>query len=242
MKKLLIATLALITALSISLAACDKNKDTDEPADNGDDDLVIRPSETTPVDGTTTAAGGDNNGSSVQWVATNDTIYVLTTCNIRSSASDTSSVLGTAKLGDSFSRTETNNKWDKITYNGTTAYILHALVTDSAQRVTFTDRSAENIILHVKSNGDAANPWTTNLRNAPVAEDVANSWVATISAANTANNEMKLIALSQDGKWAKVSYTGTVGVNTFNGSEELYVHWQYIQELNPGNSNNQLPG
>ena len=43
MKKLLIAMLALITALSISLTACGnkKNKD-DEPVDDDPDDFVIR--------------------------------------------------------------------------------------------------------------------------------------------------------------------------------------------------------
>lgn len=247
MKKLLIAMLALITALSISLTACDKQKDPDPADEPDDDDLVARPSDDN-NNNTNNNGGNENEGEnnpSTQtgsWVVKNDTVYVLTNCNIRSSASTTSTKVATAKFGDSFQRAETNGKWSKITYNDAEAYILNDLVTESADRATFVDRSSENLVLHVKSNGDAQNPIKTNLRNAPVSTEAAASFVATITDANTANGEMKLVALSRDGKWARVSYTGTIGSKTFDGTETLYVHWEYIQELNPGNAGGQLPG
>ena len=244
MKKLLIAMLALLIALSVCLTACNKEKEPD-PADNpGDDDLVARPSDddTNKEDDNNEDDGNETTTPSGTWEAKNDTVYALTNCNIRSSASTTSAKIATAKLGDAFTRTETNGKWSKITYNDAEAYILNDLLTDSAARVTFTDRSAENLVLHVKANSDAQNPYKTNLRNAPVSTEAANSAVATITAANTANGEMKLVALSQDGKWARVSYTGTIGSKTFDGTEALYVHWEYIQELNTGSTGEQLPG
>ena len=246
MKKLLIAALALITALSISLAACDKKKDPEPADDDPDDDLVARPSDdnndSTPSDDDDKNNTNNGNSTTLQWETKNDTVYVLTGCNIRSSANTNSSRLGTAKLGDSFQRLETNGEWSKITYNNAEAYILNDLLTESVQRVTFTDRSSENLVLHVKSNGNTESPIQTNLRNAPTSKEAAKSLVASITAANTANGEMKLLALSQDGEWARVSYTGTIGSKTFNGSETLYVYYDYIQELNPSNSGDQLPG
>ena len=246
MKKLLIAMLALLIALSVSLTACNKDKDPDPIDDPDDDELVARPSDDDENNDKPAPGGEDENDDpstpTTGWEAKAGTVYALTNCNIRSSASTTSAKLGTAKLGDAFTRVETNGKWTKITYNDGEAFILNDLVTESAQRVNFIDKTAENKVLHVKSNGNEQEPIKTNLRNAPVSAEAAVSFVTTITAANTANGELKLVALSEDGKWARVSYTGTIGSQTFNGTETLYVHWEYIQELNPGNSGSDLPG
>lgn len=240
MKKLLIATLALITALSISLAACDKNKDKDPMDDEPDDDLVARPGDDT----TTTGGGneGDNNSSTQtnQWVVKNDTIYILTDCNLRASASTSSAKVGTATLGLSFQRVESNGKWSKITYNDGNAYVLNALITESQQRVTFLDKVSENKILHLKPSS------TSNLRTSPVAADEAQNIVGVINDTHTAANTLKLVALSQDGAWAKVTFEGNLGTetdpNNFTGLETLYIHTGNIVEFSTSGGDSQLPG
>ena len=244
MKKLLIAMLALITALSISLAACDKDKDKEPIEDDPDDDLVARPSDDETV---TPPADDDNKGDNTTkpntptntWETKNDTVYVLTDCNIRSSASTTSSKLGTAKLGDSFQRVESNDKWSKITYNNGTAYILNALITESAQRVTFDDKTAENKILHLKTDS------SSYLRKSPVATEEANNIAGVIKDTHTAADTLKLVGLSQDGVWAKVSFTGNLGTDTnpqnFDGTEVLYIHVGNIVEFSTSGGG-QLPG
>ncbi len=241
MKKLLIATLALITALSISLAACSKDKDTDTDIDDDpDDDLVARPSDDDDDTSTTTGEGDDTtttaNGT---WITKNDTIYVLTDCNIRSSATKTSEVKGTATMGTSYQRVETNGMWDKIVVGENQWYILSVLATTSQQRATFVDKTAENKILHVKAD------TTLNLRCSPLFPDDNPNYdnlVGSINATHTATDSLKLIAVSQDGAWAKVSFTGTTENNkTLDGTEPLYVRTSYLVEFS-SNGDSQLPG
>lgn len=237
MKKLLIAMLALITALSISLAACDKDKDKEPVDDDPDDEFVVRDDE----DDTTTLSEGDGTTKtpSGTWVETNDTVYVLTDCYIRSAASKTSNTVGTATMGTALQRVKTNDTWDEITYNGATAYILADLTTESQQRATFDDKSAENKYLHVKSG------VTLNLRTSPLFPEHTNLYdngAGSINETHTAANTLKLLAISQDNAWAKVSFTGTADNNkTYTGTEILYVRTSFLVEYST-NGDAQLPG
>ncbi len=240
MKKLLIAMLALITALSVSLAACDKKKDDDDTTvdDDPDDEFVVRDDD--PDDETTLSEGdGTTKVPSGTWAEKNDTVYVLTDCNIRSAASKSSDTVGTATMGNSLQRVKTNGTWDEISYNGATAYILSDLVTTSQQRATFVDKSAENQYLHIKDD------VTLNLRSSPLYPEnstLYNNLKGSIKSSHTASNTLKLLAISQDNAWAKVSFVGTdVNNTTFTGSEILYVRTSYLVEYST-NGDAQLPG
>lgn len=239
MKKLLIATLALITALSISLAACSTDKDKDPVDEDPDDDLVAHSDDTTTPAGDDTTTGNNGGGASLSWETKNDTIYVLTACNLRASASKTSAKVGEATFGQSFQRTETNGKWSKITYNDATAYVLNDLITDSAQRATFVDKASENKILHIKADSQS------NLRTSPVSSEEANNVKGIITDAHTAAGTLKLVALSQDGVWARVTFEGNLGTetnpNVCTGLETLYIHTGNIVEFAVGGGS-QLPG
>ncbi len=252
MKKLLIATLALITALSISLAACDKNKNNDEPAEDPDDDLVARPSDTTPVGGTTTTGNGDNNnnnnnnGSSVQWVEQSQTIYVLLDCNIRNTPSTSSSenIINTARFGQSFQATASNSNWYKIVYDAGTdgvAYISKDLVSLSSQRVTVIAKAeADQIAVHLKSSGNSEAPTSANLREFPTKYAISFGTITELITADSANT-LKLLGVTEDGSWAKVSFTGTIGSTTFT-DKICYIDAGVLAELNVNTGNSQLPG
>ena len=247
MKKLLIAMLALITALSVSLAACDKQKD-DTPIDDepDDDDFIVRTEEPTDTTGTATGTGTTNNNPTLngtQWVEKNDTVYVLIDCNIRSSATTSSTSIGVGRLGNSFQRVATNGQWDKISFedgeNGV-AYISSKLLSTSKQRVTFVDKTSEEKVLHLKASGNAESPTQGNLRQFPTSEAES---IGTITEIDTAKDEnvLKLLAVSEDGTWAKVSYTGTLGSKTFT-DQVCYITTSVISELSNSSGNTQLAG
>ena len=233
MKKILIATLALITALCISLAACDKkdkNKD-DEPID--DDPIGVRPSDS---DSQPTDSGNGNGTGTNVWVDKNDTVYVLTESNIRANTSTSSTKIATVPMGTALTRTQTNGTWDKITYNDQEAYIKSNLVTTNINTVTF-DPVAENeqIFLHLKTSGNSANPTSVNLRKSPTSTSGIDP-VCTITETITSGDVLKLIAKSRDGAWVKVSFTGTANGTTYTGNEELYCTPSYFVELSTGGS------
>lgn len=242
MKKILIATLALITALCISLAACDKNdkNKNDDPADD-DDDIVARPNDDDSNSTDTTGNGNGNTGTNV-WVDKNDTVYVLTESNIRANTSTSSTKIATVPMGTALTRVQTNGTWDKITYNDQEAYIKSNLVTTNVNTVTF-DPVTDQIFLHLKTSGNSANPTSVNLRKSPTSTSGVDP-VCTITETTTSTDVLKLIAKSRDGSWVKVSFTGTVGGTTYTGTEELYCTPGYFIELQSGSQggNNDAAG
>lgn len=240
MKKLLIAMLALITALSISLTACGNKKDKNEDPvdDDPDDEFVMREDE---GDDTTTAPseGDDTTTQSGSWVEKNDTVYTLLKCKIRPEATTSKASIGIAEFAASYHRVATNGTWDKIEYNDGFAYISSALLTTNAQRITFDDKSADATLLHLKASG-TEETTKANLREFPTGQ--ANS-LGVISETETANaeNALTLLAISQDGSWAKVSYTGKIGEKTFT-NQVCYITTEYIAELNTNTDSGNIPG
>lgn len=248
MKKILIAALALITVLTMSLTACgdtqnpeDENpnddlisRDDEEPTDNEDEDNTDdKTDDQTPDDSgdgpTQTPVGG--------WTSAAATVYAKTASNVRENASKTSTSLGVVQMGTALTRVETNGTWDKITYNGNTAYILSDLVTVSQNRVTFEDKTADDMTLHLTASNK------TNLRSSPVVSDHVDNLKGTIRAEDTANGTLKLAKLSADKAWAEVRFTGTdENGKTFVGTEVLYISTTYIQELASGNNNEDIAG
>ena len=244
MKKILIAAVALIAALTMSLTACDTKKRNERYDD--DDDIVGSDDLVSPSKGSNTTGAGTTNGggSSVtsQWTEVGGKVYVLTRSNIRSSASTASTKLGEAELGTSFDRLATNGTWTKISYNGAEAYIMSDLTTTDSRRATFTPKEgAEQITLHIKASGTST-PNGIALRSAPTAAEIADSYVGTVTETQTndSSNVLKLLAVTEDGSWAKVSYTGKDKEGkTYTGTEVLYCTTAYFVDLSTPSGGNQ---
>lgn len=251
MKKILIAAIALMTVLTMSLTSCESEPTPNEAGNGLDDDIISRDDESNENEDdssngenneTPNNSEDENNNNNTQtpvgvWTAASGTVYVRTKAHIRESASKTSESAGIVEMGTALTRTETNGTWDKVTYNGNTAYILSDLVTTSQSRVTFEDKTAENKTLHLKED------TKSNLRTSPVASDHVNNLAGTIGSEHTNSGTLKLVKLSKDGYWAQVSFTGTAeGGKTFHGTEVLYIATTYIQELNPSTNPDNIPG
>ena len=208
MKKLLIATLALITALSISLAACEKDKDKDkEPAaDDPDDEFVVRDDkddetdDTTKADGTTKVPTG-----TVVWTEKNDTVYVAANAvNLRAATSTSSKSEGKVNLGDALTRTKAttdeDNGWSEIKLaDGKLVYIKTAYLTTN-QNDTLFDPCEEAPITF---DDDV---FSVNLRSDPcLGEGTA---IGSITDVQTTPPSITKIAVSKSGAWTKVKYNG----------------------------------
>ena len=166
MKKVLAIFLALVIIMSVALVACGK-KDSKAPgSDDNEDDFVVKSngSETT----TDTSDDDDDKKANV-WEVANYTVYAMANgLNIRSAASTTGTKLGTANIGDSFTASEKNDEWYKITYDGTTAYISIEFVTAVANEAQFNNDAEPTVFTIAASQ----NGKKMNLRNDPaVVED-----------------------------------------------------------------------
>ncbi len=205
MKKLLIATLALITALSISLAACDKGKKDPEPLDDPDDDLVARPSgngTTTNGDGTTTTGNDGGSTTTVQWVEKNDTVYVLANdVNLRATATTSSKSEGKVNLGTDLARTkEGSNGWSEVKITGDKlVYIKTEYITTNQNDVLF-DACEETPITF------DSDIYSANLRSDPC---LGTGTIATsIDDVKTTPPVITKIAVNKSNTWAKIKYNG----------------------------------
>lgn len=156
MKKVLAIFLALVIIMSVALVACGK-KDSKAPgSDDNEDDFVVKSngSETT----TDTSDDDDDKKTNV-WEAANYTVYAMANgLNIRSAASTTGTKLGTANIGDSFTASEKNDEWYKITYDGTTAYISIEFVTAVANEAQFNNDAEPTVFsIAASQNGKKMN-------------------------------------------------------------------------------------
>ena len=72
----------------------------------------------------------DANAAEPAWNNTGDTVYATTSMNVRSSWGTDKPAIGSLKKGDSVTRIAVGSTgWDKIKYNGKTAYVLSKLLT-----------------------------------------------------------------------------------------------------------------
>ena len=58
-----------------------------------------------------------------------ETVYAISSVNVRSSYSTSSSIIGSLEKGDSVTRTGKSSSWSRVTYNGQTAYISSQYLT-----------------------------------------------------------------------------------------------------------------
>lgn len=102
---------------------------------------------TTPSTNPTTNTAGSSTSTSVTFSDVNETVYLTTRCNIRSSYSTTSTKITTLNAGTALNRTGIgSNGWSRISYNGSTGYVLSEYVTKinpnsttTTDEVVFTD-------------------------------------------------------------------------------------------------------
>lgn len=130
--------------------------------------------------------------------AVNDTVYALDTVNVRDGAGESASVVGTATVGASFTRTGTTaDGWSQVNYNGTTAYIKSDYLTTDASQ---TSGKSQNTV----SAGETVRlSDTTNIRSS-MSETADRVGVA------YSGETVSVIESYAEG-WSKVEWNGKTG-------------------------------
>lgn len=212
MKKTLAIFLALIMILSVALASCNNKKPTSSSADDDPDNDFVAQTKTDDSGKNGTDTGNNNTPTGV-WTAANYAIYIMgNKVNIRSDANtgSNSKVLGSANIGDTFTATETNGEWYKISYNDATAYINASYITTNQDEATFEECEATPLKVKdevVDKNAEKdidkyAKVW---LRTDPaITDDTATKYVLIYS--DTANGELVKVGQNKAGTWYKVEY------------------------------------
>lgn len=228
MKKLLIASLALITVLTMSLTAC-----SNDPANEGDsgldDDFISRDDATSTGEGEETTGGAETTGGvnnpstpTGTWIErSNETVYVLGDgVNLRT-APNTSDASKAEKvnMGTALTRVkmqDVNEKntdgWSEVTYDGKTRYVLSALLTTTQNDTIFEACEEKAITL----DSDISYVF---LRNAP-ADQTDVTKAKDFSAADFNSKNVTVFEVNKSKTWAKVKYDGKtyyLGYSTFDG-------------------------
>lgn len=104
--------------------------DDDTKAVTGSKTFTVTVKEKTTSNGGNNSSSGGTQTTEPTFKSVNETVYANSTVNVRKSWSTSSTILGTLQEGDSVKRTgKGSNGWDKVTYNGTTAYIKSSYLT-----------------------------------------------------------------------------------------------------------------
>ena len=223
MKKLLAFLLVLVMILSVSLVACNKKGDNTDDGEGDDwDDVGGTTTSDTVADG---QGNGDTNIPTTGWVDKADVIYTgVNNLNLRIEPSINATKVTTIKTaGTALNRVATNGTWDKVEIGEgdakQTAYVLNVFVSLVSTNFSFTTLPAENqVTLTVLGDNKI------NLRSTPFVPGGDNNYDnVVISEFKATNGTLKKIAVSASGSWYQVSYVGTIGTKTFNGTEVLYM-------------------
>lgn len=230
MKKILIAALALITVLTMSLTSCENNPNPDDSGNGLNDDLISRDDdETTEGDETTTGDDSQTPGDTTNkpqtptgaWIEKSETVYVLgDSVNLRATNSSNGTLVASVNMGETLQRVKMQDVnetlvdgWSEVTYKGQTAYVLSVLLTTNANDAAFEACEEKTITL----DSDISYVW---LRHAPA--DRTDVTKAKDFSAETFNaGSVTLVAVNKSNTWAKVKYNGGyyyLGVSTFDGS------------------------
>lgn len=210
MKKTLALILALMMILSVALVACGDKEDPTEPTDDFFNDDVDYTGDDETGDDTDDNNGTNNSGvvSGSSFVTKNDTVYACYNAVIRKDAKLTSAKVAEVTFSTALSRIEANNKWSKVKIGEIEGYIANDLITTSAAAVTFKPvESEEPVTAKVTNLGASSN---ANLRKFPLA--LSNPKIVDLEAFNSSciigqvakNTEVTIIAVSEDGQWAKI--------------------------------------
>ena len=228
MKKILAIFLALITVLSITLVACNKDNTTkgNNTDDDGDDgDLVVGSQSTGDSDQDGSDAGSDSgNTPSGSWETVTYSVYTMAKATLREDASLKASDAGTVDANTTLQAVAKSNSWYKVSYNNRELYIHADLVTTNASTAKFSVlATADQVTLKVKDSGDSDKPYTVNLRKAPVVSDDIATIEHTIDHTDTANGELKKVGVNETGNWYIVEYKGGTYYLKINSSTSAYL-------------------
>ena len=143
---------------------------------------------------TTTSSSSSSSSTDTSFSNVNETVYTTDTCNVRSSASTSSSIVTKLQAGTKLTRTGTSSSgWSKVSLNGQTVYISSKFLTTSspvAENVTFTDC---NDTMYAISNCNLRTSWSTS---------------SSIAGGLTAGQEVTRTGYSSTG-WSRLNLNGT---------------------------------
>ena len=239
MKKLLAFLLVLVMILSISLVACAKKPAESEEDDDDDWGNGGVSSSTESTNGNNDNNGdnnGDNNVPSVTltWTDVDDVlIYIAHPITLRNSPSDNDKTGITLELGQSVLLVEKSNKeWYKVKYNDNVYYIYSYVTVTNGASVRFENLEGEPVYSSVINSNSSGKESTHNFRYTPC-YDNSEKYLTEINALNlykaltkseTSDNKMQVLALSEDGVWAKVSYKPDASTEKI-----LYIKKNYLE-------------
>ena len=234
MKKTLVILVALLMSASVALTSCGDDKKTKATGDGFGDFTAPAVTETDEEGNiiSTDAEGNeviDDSGNSSTWTEANDTVYVLYTANVRDEASTKGNKLTVVNFGTALKRIEKNTRWSKITYtneDGTegTGYIVNDLITSNSKAAKFIDQKTTTadgqeapVITKIKADL-GTNKKNAIIRVSPLADGYPNSFKivdtgdfdsdSIISQIPKGTENITLLAVSEDGVWAKVKGMG----------------------------------
>ena len=233
MKKTLAILLALLAAASITLTSCQndgREPVNDDNWDDQDNEYVDtdNSNEDTSKDTTNDNTDGDNennnnnnnnNTNPSGWEAKNDTVYAGVLLVLRGTPSASGENLAEIPYGTALARAESNGTWDKVTYGDKTGYVMHVYV--SANNSAFNYTNVESpVSISVKTDSDKNVVFYTTpfvIDN----ESYAANWLCNSGIKAEFLSEgytLKKLAVSENKKWVKVEFVGTVTINAKNSA------------------------
>ena len=216
MKKTLAALLALISVVSLTLVACNKNNG--GKGDDTSDDLVanIQPSGTSAT--TSSETTEETSAEPIVWTEKTGTVYVLFEANLRTEPNTKSTALGTAKFEDELElvAVSNNDSWYKVKWEGVECYIFATLATIDSGEATFVDLEATKKVYVTADE-------TLNLRTRPCYYD------GSLGTVVKRGGELTLEAVNENGNWARVKFDG----------KTYYCSNKYISETAPTDTDDQ---
>ncbi len=201
MKKFLALFLVLVLAFSCVLISC--NKDKDETSDDDDDESdfvgINTQATTTLAPGATTTAPSNIPAEQLTWTDNNDTIYIAVgQVNVRSdTVVNDSTYRATAKFGESYTRVKVSESWSLINFNGSQLYVSNDCITTETGSILFTDM-ADTTVYVTAENSLNLRQWTDASGSDNIGATVFNG------------DEIVQTGVSQNGRWARISYKGAV--------------------------------
>ena len=109
------------------------------------------------------SSGGSNQTSTPSFSSVNQTVYAISSVNVRSSYTRSSSIIGSLDAGDSVTRTGVgSNGWSRVTYNGRTAYINSSYLTTTAPEEEEPEQSNNKDLKSLTVEGYMLTPEFSN--------------------------------------------------------------------------------
>lgn len=230
MKKTLAILLALLAAASITLTSCQNdgrepvNDDNWDDQDNEyvdtDNDTTADTSKDTTNDNNNNNENNNNNNNNSGWVEKNDTVYAGVLLVLRGTPSANGENLAEIPYGTALARAESNGTWDKVTYGDKTGYVMHVYVATNNGAFNYTNVETPVDISVNANNTNNVIFYTTPFVISNTDTQAAN-WLCKSGIKPTNLSEgytLKKLAVSENKKWVKVEFVGTVTISSNNSA------------------------